>query len=139
GMYRTWFAASRFDELSTLFKATFVGIFILFFGIFIDDYLKGVDSASRILIFIYWGFLFFLVGIGRLVIRSVQRNLLIKGIGRRCALIVGYNEKAFEVFDTLTQHRGLGIDPEAFVAVHNENMGRSYKNVKVEGTVNNLN
>ncbi|MFO7525319.1 MAG: sugar transferase, partial [Ignavibacteriaceae bacterium] len=26
GMYRTWFAASRFDELSTLFKATFVGI-----------------------------------------------------------------------------------------------------------------
>src|SRR5690606_9246243 len=26
GMYRTWFAASRFDELSTLFKASFVGI-----------------------------------------------------------------------------------------------------------------
>lgn len=138
GMYRKWFAASRFDELSTLFKATFVGIFILFFGIFIDDYLKGVDSASRILIFIYWGFLFFLVGIGRLIIRSLQRNLLIKGIGRRCALIVGYNERAFEVFDTLIEHRGLGIDPEAFVAVHNENIGRSYKNIKVEGTINNL-
>ena len=28
GMYRTWFAFSRFDEVSTLFKATFVGIFI---------------------------------------------------------------------------------------------------------------
>ncbi|MDZ7626195.1 MAG: hypothetical protein U5J96_17335 [Ignavibacteriaceae bacterium] len=27
GMYRTWFAASRFDEISTLFKTTFVGIF----------------------------------------------------------------------------------------------------------------
>src|SRR5690606_38690105 len=39
GMYRTWFASSRFDEISTLFKASFVGIFILFFLIFIDDYI----------------------------------------------------------------------------------------------------
>ncbi|MCZ6702205.1 MAG: sugar transferase, partial [Ignavibacteria bacterium] len=46
GMYRTWFAASRFDELSTLFKASFVGIFILFTVIFIDDYLHNVQSSS---------------------------------------------------------------------------------------------
>ena len=63
GMYRTWFAASRFDELATLFKASFVGIFILFFLIFIDDYLHGISSSTRILIFIYWGlFLLFLGG-----------------------------------------------------------------------------
>ena len=125
GMYRTWFAASRFDEISTLFKASFFGIFILFIIIFIDDYLHGVASANRILIFIYWGlfllmkshsfkasffgiFILFiiifiddymhgvasanrilifiywglfilLVGGGRLIIRSVQRNLLNKG------------------------------------------------------------
>ncbi|MCW8848476.1 MAG: sugar transferase, partial [Melioribacteraceae bacterium] len=30
GMYRTWFASSRFDELTTLFKASFIGIFLLF-------------------------------------------------------------------------------------------------------------
>ena len=35
GMYRTWFASSRFDEISTLFKSTFVGVFILFGVIFI--------------------------------------------------------------------------------------------------------
>src|SRR3970282_2545551 len=45
GMYRTWFAASRFDELSTLFKATFVGIFILFAVIFISDYIEGIESS----------------------------------------------------------------------------------------------
>lgn len=138
GMYRTWFAASRFDELSTLFKATFVGIFLLFFIIFFDDYIKGVDSSSRILIFIYWGFLFLFVGSGRLIIRSVQRNLLIKGVGRRCALIIGFNEKAFEVFDTLTEHRGLGIDAEAFVAVRQENIGKEHKEIKVEGSIENL-
>ena len=42
GMYRTWFASSRFDEISTLFKSTFVGIFILFFLIYLDDYIHGV-------------------------------------------------------------------------------------------------
>ena len=97
GMYRTWFAASRFDEISTLFKASFFGIFILFIIIFVDDYLHGVASANRILIFIYWGLFLVLVGGGRLVIRSVQRNLLIKGIGRKNTLIIGYNKKAVEV------------------------------------------
>ncbi|MCW9066064.1 MAG: hypothetical protein OQJ78_07175 [Ignavibacteriaceae bacterium] len=94
GMYRTWFASSRFDEISTLFKATFVGIFVLFFVIYLDDYLHGVESSSRILIFIYWFFLFLFVSIGRLLIRSFQRGLLIKGIGRKGAVIVGYNTKA---------------------------------------------
>ena len=138
GMYRTWFAASRFDELSTLFKATFVGIFILFFVIFLDDYVHDVASSTRILIFIYWGLLLVLVGSGRMIIRSVQRNLLIKGIGRRCALIIGFNEKAFEVFDTLEQHRGLGIDAEAFVAVNTDNTGKDYKGIKAEGSIENL-
>ena len=52
GMYQSWFAASRFDEISTLFKATFVGIFILFFFIFLDDYINNVSSNKRILILI---------------------------------------------------------------------------------------
>ena len=75
GMYRTWFASSRFDEISTLFKSTFVGIFILFFLIYLDDYVHGVESSSRILIFIYWALLFASTSIGRLFIRSLQRTL----------------------------------------------------------------
>ena len=94
GMYRTWFASSRFDEISTLFKTTFVGIFVIFFVIFISDYIEGVQSSYRILIFIYWFFLFLFVAIGRLFVRSFQRTLLIKGIGRKNAVIVGYNSKA---------------------------------------------
>ena len=97
GMYRTWFASSRFDEISTLFKASFFGIFLLFFLIFVDDYTHNVATATRILIFIYWGLFLGFVGFGRILIRSVQRNLLIKGIGRRCGIIIGYNDKAREV------------------------------------------
>ncbi|MFZ2322260.1 MAG: sugar transferase [Ignavibacteriaceae bacterium] len=139
GMYRTWFASSRFDEISTLFKATFFGVFLLFFLIFIDDYMHNVTAATRILIFIYWGLFLFFVGSGRIFIRSLQRNLLIKGIGRRCGLVVGYNDKGKEVVDSISSAPALGIDIEAFVAVKNENIGRDYKGVKVEGTTGELN
>ncbi len=139
GMYRTWFASSRFDEISTLFKATFFGIFLLFFLIFIDDYMHNVATATRILIFIYWGLFLFFVGSGRIFIRSLQRNLLIKGIGRRCGLIIGYNEKGREVLDSISNAPALGIDIAAFVAVRNENIGKDYQGIKVEGTTEQLN
>lgn len=138
GMYRTWFASSRFDEISTLFKATFFGVFLLFFLIFIDDYMHNVATATRILIFIYWGLFLFFVGSGRIIIRSVQRNLLIKGIGRRCGLVVGFNDKGREVLNSITNAPALGIDIQAFVAVKNENIGKGFNGIKVEGTTDQL-
>lgn len=138
GMYRTWFASSRFDEISTLFKATFFGIFLLFFLIFVDDYMHNVATATRILIFIYWGLFLFFVGSGRIIIRSVQRNLLIKGIGRRCGLVIGFNDKGKEVFNSISNAPALGIDIKSFVAVKNENIGKDFKGIKVEGTTEQL-
>ena len=138
GMYRTWFASSRFDEISTLFKATFFGIFLLFFIIYIDDYMHNVATATRILIFIYWGLFLVFVGSGRIIIRSVQRNLLIKGIGRRCGLVIGFNDKGKEVLDSISNAPALGIDIEAFVAVKNENIGKDHNGIKVEGTTDQL-
>jgi exopolysaccharide biosynthesis polyprenyl glycosylphosphotransferase len=138
GMYRTWFAASRFDELTTLFKSTFVGIFILFFLIFLDDYLHDVDSKSRILIFIYWALFLFFVGGGRILIRSFQRSLIIKGIGRRNVIIVGFNSGANEVHDQIIEHRALGLDAAAYVAVDDKNLNKSYKGIDVKGTIKDL-
>jgi exopolysaccharide biosynthesis polyprenyl glycosylphosphotransferase len=138
GMYRTWFAASRFDELATLFKSTFVGTFILFFLIFLDDYYHNVDSKARILIFIYWGLFLFFVGGGRILIRSFQRSLIIKGIGRRNVIIVGFNPKANEVHDQIIEHRALGLDAAAYAAVDKVNLNKSYKGIEVRGTIKDL-
>ncbi len=138
GMYRTWFAQSRLDELSTLFKATFVGIFILFFLIFIDDYINGVGSATRILIFIYWGLLLALVGTGRLFIRNFQRSLLIKGVGRKNALVVGFNPKAHEVHDEVKKHPALGLDIVGYVSIHDLSQETNYSGVQVLGNISNL-
>lgn len=138
GMYRTWFASSRLDEFTTLFKSTFVGIFILFFLIFLDDYVHNVDSKSRILIFMYWALLIFLVGGGRIFLRSFQRQLIIKGIGRKNAIIVGFNSKAHEVHDQLLEHRALGFDVAAYVSLTPENLHEIYKGVEVAGTINEI-
>ena len=138
GMYRAWFASSRFDEMATLFKATFVGIFILFFLILYDDAVHNVVSSSRFLILIYWMFLLTFVGSGRIILRSIQRKLLINGVGRKSALIVGYNKKAFEMHDTIDTYKGLGLDVVAFVAVKDENIGKKHNSITVVDTVHNI-
>jgi exopolysaccharide biosynthesis polyprenyl glycosylphosphotransferase len=131
GMYKSWFASSRFDEISTLFKSSFIGVMILFFLIFIDDVSHGVDSPNRFLIFIYWGVFFLLVSSGRVTIRSIQRNLLVKGIGRRNAIIVGFNNKSKEICDEIKLHPALGLDVVGFLAVKNENLGKEHNGFKV--------
>ncbi len=138
GMYRSWFAASRFDEISTLFKASFVGIFVLFFLIFFDDASQNIPDANRFLILYYWGLFLLLVGSGRLVIRFIQREMLIKGFGRRGALIIGFNETANDVHDSIDQARALGLDISGYLAVHEENIGKEYKGVKVIDTYHNV-
>jgi exopolysaccharide biosynthesis polyprenyl glycosylphosphotransferase len=138
GMYRTWFASSRLDEISTLFKASFVGIFVLFFLILIDDTLHGGATSNRILIFIYWGFFLFLTTTGRLFVRSFQRRLLIRGIGRKNALIVGFNENAMDVQNQLIQHPALGLDVVGYIETHLDKNNSGYNGIKPVGTIGNL-
>jgi exopolysaccharide biosynthesis polyprenyl glycosylphosphotransferase len=138
GMYRTWFAMSRFDELSTLFKASFVGIFVLFSFILYDDYLRHIESSNRFYIFFYWGIFLFIVGAGRLIIRTVQRRLLIMGIGRRNGLIIGFNDKAKEVHTSILRYKELGVDIVGYVAVRPSEKGKSYKGITVIDSIANL-
>jgi len=138
GMYRTWFASSRFDELTSLFKSSFIGIFILFTIIFSDDMVHGVQNANRFLIFFYWGMFLLFVGFGRLFVRSLQRRLLINGVGRRNAIIVGYNSKAKEIHRTIKKYRGLGLDVVGYVAVKDKNIGKKFDGVEVYDNVHNV-
>ncbi|MCM8809957.1 MAG: sugar transferase, partial [Candidatus Omnitrophica bacterium] len=137
GMYRTWFASSRFDELTTLFKTSFIGVFILFFLIFIDDISYQQTSGQRYLIFIYWIIFLLFVGSGRLFVRSLQRNLLLKGIGRRNTVIIGYNERAKEIFNQVNRAKALGLDVIGFVLL-NENYIPDTDSDKILGNMNEI-
>ncbi|MBK7866091.1 MAG: sugar transferase [Ignavibacteriales bacterium] len=138
GMYRTWFALSRFDEIFTLVKTTFWGTFILFFAIFIDDSGTGESKGNRFLIFIYWGLMVSFTVVGRLLLRSIQRKLIISGIGRKKALIVGYNDRARDIHDQIISHPALGLDVIAYVAIKDENLGKQYNDIEVVGKVSEI-
>jgi exopolysaccharide biosynthesis polyprenyl glycosylphosphotransferase len=80
----------------------------------------------------------FLTGTGRLFVRSFQRNLLIKGFGRKNALIVGFNENAKDVQDQLKQHPALGLDVVGYVKAHLNSANSEYNGINTIGTVDDL-
>jgi exopolysaccharide biosynthesis polyprenyl glycosylphosphotransferase len=115
GLYQHWFVRSRFDEFSSVFKAVSIGCFLLFFVIFIDDFMNNAPIISRFLILVYWVLMVISVSIGRIIIRSVQRKLLEKGIGLRNSLIVGGGEKAVELNSMIRKFPQLGYNIIGFV------------------------
>ena len=139
GLYRSWYAQSRFDEFVAIFKTVSIGAligFVLTMDIRID--LSTTPSFSRILFVVYWVLLIFFISTGRIILRTTQRKLLEAGVGRRKTLIVGWSEKARELFDTVNEHKALGYDIVGFVGLEKRSANLSYKNCSVIGTVKEL-
>ena len=132
GLYQHWFVRSRFDEFSSVFKTVSFGCFILFFIIFVDDYMTNAPIISRFLILIYWLLLVVCVSSGRIIIRSVQRNLLEKGIGLRNTLIVGDGEKAAELKNMIEKYHQLGYKIIGSINLHK---GKEKNNAGVPGSI----
>jgi exopolysaccharide biosynthesis polyprenyl glycosylphosphotransferase len=70
---------------------------------------------------IYWLLMIICAGAGRIVIRSLQRNLLEKGIGLRNTLIVGTGNRAIELKQTVESHRQLGYKVIGNISVEKNN------------------
>jgi len=108
GLYQHWYVRSRFDEFSLVFKSVSTGCVILFFAIYVDDYVHDAKVISRFLIFIYWFFMVMFTSYGRFLIRGFQFRLFEKGIGLRNTLIVGTGQKATELFEMISEYPRLG-------------------------------
>lgn len=119
GLYQHWFVRSRFDEFASVLKTVSIGCFILFFIIFIDDFMNNAPIISRFLILVYWLMLVVSVSTGRIIIRSIQRNLLAKGIGLRNSLIIGNGGKAAELNSMLENFPQLGYRIIGYVYLTN--------------------
>ena len=137
GMYRPWYAASRLDELTLMFKAVSFGCLFLFFVVFVDDQRSHVQVSSRLLIAIYWTILLICVASGRLVVRSLQRRLLISGVGVHNTLIVGSPVKARQLFEDITKYPALGFRVIGFVGM-DKRATNSNKTVPLLGSVGEL-
>ncbi len=130
GLYQYWFARSRFDEFTLVFKAVTFGCMFLFFVIFIDDFLSNAPAISRFLIVIYGALMVSLVGGGRIVIRSIQKNLLGKGIGLRNTLVVGTGSKALQLKAMVDRAPELGYKVIGFISTVEEQIAGSLGTIR---------
>ncbi len=138
GLYKSWYAKSRFDEFATIFKAVTFGALVLFFAIFVDDQGAGSPFHTRLLILVYWSLLLICVGGGRFLQHTFQRRLLEAGVGLHNTLIVGWSAKAQDLFDTIKVYPALGYKIVGFVPVAGESQTDSYKGVPMLGSLNEL-
>ncbi len=137
GLYRHWYAASRLDEMALVFKTITLGCLFLFFVIFADDQGKNVMVSSRLLIGAYWGILLISVSFGRLAIRSIQRRMLIAGIGTHPTIVVGSAAKAKKLYDDVSKYPALGYRVVGFVHA-GKRAFNEYKDVPVLGGADDL-
>lgn len=122
GLYRSWYAQSRFDEFVALLKAISFGVLIVF--VLTIDLSKDVENPfplSRAIILTYWLTMILTVGTGRMLLRTIQRKLLERGIGLRKTLIVGSGSKALELFERVRKYPALGYDIIGTVSMDTEN------------------
>ena len=135
GLYRFWKAQSRFDEVVAVSKVASLGTLLLFIPTF--D-LSHPLPQTRVVLFSYWAVLIVLVASGRVAIRTFQRHLLIRGIGRRNTIIVGGGERGRKLFWDVLKFPALGYRVVGFVEQEREHLGRSIDGLPVLGTVDQL-
>ncbi|HCV41986.1 MAG TPA: sugar transferase, partial [Bacteroidetes bacterium] len=133
GLYKPWYAASRFDELALIFKSITLGCLFLFFAVFFDDQGSRVAYSSRLLIAMYWGVLLLSVSFGRLALRSFQRRMLIAGIGAHKTIIVGNLARCLELFREVIKFPALGYRVVGFVPVDSRTIHGGSENVPILG------
>lgn len=115
GLYRPWYAKSRFDEIALIVKAVVFGVLVLFFIIFYDDVRLNEPPVSRLLIFLYWTIMIVFVSVGRATIRSVRRRMMQAGIGLRNSLIIGSMNQAIDLYSRLKKYPVLGYRIVGFI------------------------
>lgn len=131
GLYTSWYAKSRFDEFVAIVKSSGFGIFLLFFAIFVDDTSSGVTGGQRSIILIYWLVLVSLTGSGRFFIHTLQRSLLIKGIGLKNSLIIGSIDKSKQLFDEISKYPALGYKIAGFLSINGGPEDNNYRNTPI--------
>jgi exopolysaccharide biosynthesis polyprenyl glycosylphosphotransferase len=116
GLYRSWHAESRLDELIAILKTVTAGVVVLFFLIFVDDTITENPSNSRMLIAAYWLIMLVAVSFGRLAVHTVLKRLTLSGVITHNVLIIGSFQQSRELYDQVLQYPLLGFRVIGYVS-----------------------
>ncbi len=135
GLYGKWKYLSRFDELVSVYKTITVGGISFLLIAFTTD---SSVSSSKLIALGYWAALVLLVGVGRVGVRSIQRTMLLRGVGLRPSLIVGTMHHIPEMLRNLRRAPALGYDVQGVVPIDGDPRPSVVEGIPVLGTVDDL-
>ena len=107
GLYGERYAGGRFAELVTLLKVTAFGVLVLFFGWYLDRLAPG---AARSAMAVHGALVFATVGTSRVIARTVQRALILRGYGRHRAVVIGWSDRVEALYHDLANYPAAGIE-----------------------------
>lgn len=111
-LYKSDPTVSRFYEIQQIAKVTFL---IALVAVFVDALTLNDWPLNAQEILRYWFALIVSLSTSRWIFRSIQKYLLTKGYGLRKTIIVGINDRGFQVADNITSHLNQGFDLLGFV------------------------
>ncbi|HEX9952380.1 MAG TPA: sugar transferase [Rubricoccaceae bacterium] len=107
GLYGERYAGGRFDEIVTLAKVTAFGVLALFFGYYLG---RLAPAAVRPALVVYATGIVGCVGVLRLVVRGVQKALILRGHGLHRAVVVGWSDRVETLYHDLAKYPAAGIE-----------------------------
>jgi exopolysaccharide biosynthesis polyprenyl glycosylphosphotransferase len=135
GSYRSRAPQSRFDEVLELFKVVTLGVLLLFVAT-LD--LTQSFRLTRALMFSYWFALFATIAMARVAVRSFERQLLLRGIGRRNTVIVGTHARGERLLHDLGNSPGQGFNVIGFVPISAQEPRFVQEEIPVLGPISEL-
>jgi len=133
GLYRLSPANSRFDEVLEVLKVVTLGVLLIFVATFDRDI-----RLTRFLIFFYWLGLVSFTAAARVLVRSFELQLLLRGIGRRKTVIIGVDARGSRLLHDLRTVSNQGYDIVGFVRAHGEEQRSEVDGVPVLGGIDDL-
>ena len=138
GNYRNAYRKARLQELGNTFLISFIGVLIIFFVSILDDIIFSYKSYYLSFIVLF-SLQFFLTYIPRLIITSQTIHKLRSGKISFRTIIVGGNEKALDLFKSLTSHpKSAGNKFIGFVSVKEQSKYTMNGYLKNMGNYSNL-
>jgi exopolysaccharide biosynthesis polyprenyl glycosylphosphotransferase len=117
GLYKRLYMISRFDEIIRVGKISVIGTLVFFFLLFTDDlnWNSANISYAKNYTFVYWLLTFGFVSVNRLIVRTIQKATVMRGVGLHKALIVGVGETARQVHEDIERHKATGLNVIGFI------------------------
>jgi len=134
GQYRPLYGLSRLDSLWNTIKTTTLGILLIYIILTLDN--EPLISKGKVTLLVYWAQLILFAGGARIVLRTVQHHLIMRGIALSPAIIVGFNERGKDLLNQIRRHKNMGFNVMGFV--DENSTAADYQGVPVLGKVDDL-